>query len=346
MKTEEKKKSFKEKWKENKELFRKAAEFETHVPADDVALSIQHLTKIFKIGTQRYKIALDDVSFEIKKGQFHGFIGGNGAGKTTTIRSLLGFYPSAYGKMFIGPYDSKDKRCKKLIGYIPEAALFPKKLTVREYLYSCAEMSNIPRAEIKPKIEELLKKYGFDIPELDKSASLMSSGQKKTVLLMQALLNDPEILIMDEPAANLDPNARVKLYKEIKALNNEGKTILISSHILDELERYIDSCTVLSKGKLVYSGWIKDIPKDVSYNTKFFFSDNEKISKEMTKLGIKNNNSEKYLFAQIDNENQKNEILKFAIKHKIDILSIEKNEAGLTDLYFRRNEKNLYKTNK
>ncbi|WP_406617099.1 ABC transporter ATP-binding protein [Mycoplasmopsis adleri] len=326
------------KYKANKAMFAKAKNYETHKPADDIALSIQHLTKIFKIGFQKYKIAANDISFEVKKGQFHGFIGDNGAGKTATIRSILGFYPNIYGKIYIGKYDSTSSKSKTIVGYIPEVALFSTKLTVREYLYYCARMSKIPAKEIPSKIDTLLKKYEFDLPELDKSPSLMSSGQKKTVLLMQALLNDPEILIFDEPAANLDPSARIRFYAQIKQLHLEGKTILISSHILDELEKHIDSCTVLSHGRVIYSGWLKDIPRSATYNLKMKFADNDAMCDWLDKNKIPYELIEEHIYCRIDDESIKSKMLNHSTRTKNELILLEPNTESLGEIYFNKKD--------
>ena len=148
----------------------------------------------------------------------------------------------------------------------------------------------------------------------------MSSGQKKTVLLMQALLNDPDILIMDEPAANLDPSARIIFFEYIKELNKQGKTIFISSHILLELERYIDSFTVLSHGKVLDSGLIKDKMVFAEYNTKLSLNDNDKIIPYLFKHSIKHKIIEDTIECNLDNKQQDElliEIGKLGLKVKM-----------------------------
>lgn len=323
-------------YKQNKIMFKKAKTFKIHKPADDVALSIQHLTMIFKIGFQKYKLGVDDISFEIKKGQFHGFIGDNGAGKTTTIRSILGFYPSVFGKIYIDKYCSKDKNAKKMLGYIPETALFPKQLTVREYLQACAEMSGLTKEQSKQKIELLLEKYNFNVPELNKSPAQMSSGQKKTVLLMQALLNDPDILILDEPAANLDPTARIRFYEQISKLHKEGKTILISSHIIDELEQYIDSYTVLSQGKVLHSGLISDLKEEGFYNIKIQVDDTNKFETLLSKAKIEFEASLNGTNCRITNINDQKIILNLINKNNLNLLNYEVNKKDLKEKYFNK----------
>ncbi|ENY68568.1 ABC transporter, ATP-binding protein [Metamycoplasma auris 15026] len=329
------KKSILQMLKENKVMFVQAKKHTYQNPSFDAALAIQHLNVFFKQGFLRYKKVLNDISFEVKQGQFHGFIGNNGAGKTTTIRSILGFYPNAIGKIYINGIDSKSPKSKTKIGYVPEIAIFPKTLSAKEYLHTFGLMSGLKKKDLDKKIKEIIEKYNFVLPDLNKSPEYMSSGQKKTILLIQALLNDPQLLIMDEPAANLDPSSRVILYKTLKQLHNEGKTIFISSHILDELEKYIDSFTLLSQGNILYSGYIDDAI-DETYNTKMILSSYEEITLFLTvnkiPFEIKNN----VLFLQLD-KNQKKNLLARLNKLNIEILLLKENKNSILSKYFEEN---------
>ncbi|WP_027120865.1 ABC transporter ATP-binding protein [Mycoplasmopsis lipofaciens] len=298
------------------------------------AIVVDNLSKFFKIKSNKIKVAVDNISFVVKKGSFHGFIGDNGAGKTTTIRTMLGFYSKYYGNIYINGINSKNKKCKNIVGYIPEVAIFPKKLTIREYLMSFAKMSNLNKNQAKNKVDFLIKKFGFNKEEFNKSAADMSSGQKKKVLLMQALLNDPQILIMDEPAANLDPSARVEFYESIKELNKEGITILISSHILLELEKYIDSFTVLSNGKVLDSGLISEKLLNNKYNVKIKTKNNNKLLKILSDLKIKHMLNDNYVDCKLT-KNSKNFLLKEILKNKLEIIEFKENKLSLNELYFK-----------
>lgn len=308
-------------------------------PNEDVAISIQNLSMIFKNALGQYKVAVDDVSFEVKKGQFHGFIGDNGAGKTTTIRSILGFYPNHIGNIYLNGFNAESKKAKNTIGYIPEIAIFPRKLTVREYLIHFALMSNMKKAKAIKRVDDLLKHYRFDSKEMNKSAVYMSSGQKKTVLLMQALLNDPDILIMDEPAANLDPTARLNFFEAIKELNEQGKTIFISSHILLELERYIDSYTVLQDGKLIDTGLTKDKIKIGKFNY-IINTDNNKLFVEIIeKLKINYKIKDECIYCVLDYETQQN-LFKKCFTQNIKFILFKENRMSLNEMYFNVPEAN------
>ncbi|MDD7837416.1 ABC transporter ATP-binding protein [Metamycoplasma hyosynoviae] len=314
---------------------RQAKELEKNViaPNSDDAFSIQHLTKIFTniVGTP-FKV-LDDVNFVVKKGEFHGFIGNNGAGKTTTIRLILNYYQDGFGKIFINGIDSKNKKSKDKIGYIPEISVFPKNITIFEYLYFFATLSKIGKKQAEAKVEYLMEKYGFSKEFFNKSAEKLSSGQKKKILLMQALINDPEILILDEPTANLDPTARIEFFEVIKQLHNEGKTILISSHILTELEKYIDSFTILENGKVKISGKIADKLKGKDFNYKIQTSNDSKFSEILNKEKYKTHLLKNSILIEIKDTKTKTKLFTLAETNKIEIISFTENKLSLDQLY-------------
>nr|WP_276528406.1 ABC transporter ATP-binding protein [Mycoplasma nasistruthionis] len=215
-------------------------------------LQVNNLTKVYKTNKDKNR-GIFGVSFEVKQGSFHAFIGENGAGKTTTIKSIIGSFTDYQGEILINGINVLKPEAKSKLGYVPENAIFPKELTVWEYLYSLALLSGVNKAQAKNKIETFLEK--FEITNLKNAKpSNFSSGQKKKVLLIQALLNDPEIIILDEPAANLDPTARYELFSLLNELHAEGKTILISSHVLSEIDKYVDSFTLIHNGSIILSG--------------------------------------------------------------------------------------------
>ncbi|AZZ65370.1 ABC transporter ATP-binding protein [Metamycoplasma phocicerebrale] len=212
-------------------------------------LEIINLKKIFP-KTDR---GIKGINFSVNKGDFHAFIGENGAGKTTTIKSIIGAYCRYDGSIIINNINVKNAEAKSIIGYVPEVAVFPKDFSVFDYLYNLSILSNIPKEEAKNKINEYLKKFGiFDL--LKERPYTFSSGQKKKVLLIQALLHNPKLLILDEPAANLDPTARYELFSLLQKLNKEGITIVISSHVLSEIDKYVNSVTLIHNGNILYTG--------------------------------------------------------------------------------------------
>lgn len=222
------------------------------------AIEVQGYTKKFK-----KFVASKDVSFNVGHGVIHGFIGPNGSGKTTTIKAMIGAYLPSKGKLLINGHKAGTTKANRLIGYIPERASFPKHLNTIQYLTAMGELSGLKSKEAKKRGEQILTALGLTAHKNRKPIGF-SSGMQKKILLAQSLLTDPKILILDEPAANLDPTARKELFDQLILLRNEGKTILISSHILSELERLIDEATFIYYGEVIFSGDIKAFNKDRS----------------------------------------------------------------------------------
>lgn len=201
------------------------------------------------------KPAVSNLSFDIRKGEFHAFVGANGAGKTTTMKALVGAYAKWKGEIIINGISNQKAQAKKMVGYVPEKAVFPKSFTSIQYLVSMAKMAGLSSQEAKKFANNKLKEMGME-KLANKKPYNFSSGQKKKILLAQALCTNPDILILDEPAANLDPSARMELFNLLKDLQKQGKSIFISSHILAEIGKYADVATILDGGKIVYHGVI------------------------------------------------------------------------------------------
>lgn len=217
---------------------------------DEPLLEVIDLKKQY---TRKAKPAIDKLNFKVLRGEFHAFVGANGAGKTTTIKSIVGAYANFEGKVKISGVDNHEKLSKAKLGYIPEIARFPSRISTYDYLKSMAMLNRLTSKEADEFVKKILIEFKmYDLKNV--SPNKFSSGQKKKILLAQALSNDPDILIMDEPAANLDPKARIDFFNILKNLQKKGKSIFISSHILSELDLYADSLTILDGGKIVFTG--------------------------------------------------------------------------------------------
>lgn len=242
------------------------------------AISIKNYTKKFK-----NFVAVEDINMKVSQGSIHGFIGPNGSGKTTIIKTLIGAYTYNNGELKINVYNAGSVIANSLIGYIPERASFPSHLNCIQYLQNMAEVSGFSAKEAKDKAVKILEELNLSHLS-NRNPNNFSSGMQKKILLAQALLNDPMILILDEPAANLDPIARKELFDTLFLLKNSGKSILISSHILSELERIVDEVTFIHYGKIIYSGsldYFNNLKQDVFIKS----SDNESLSKYLNELG-------------------------------------------------------------
>lgn len=242
------------------------------------AISIQNYTKKFK-----KFVAVEDINMVVSQGSIHGFIGPNGSGKTTIIKTLIGAYIYDNGDIKINMHKAGSVMANSLIGYIPERASFPSHLNCIQYLQTMAEVSGFSTKDAKIKAKQILEELNL-MHLSNRNPSNFSSGMQKKILLAQALLNDPMILILDEPAANLDPIARKDLFDTLFLLKSSGKSVLISSHILSELERIVDEVTFIHYGKIIYSGkldYFNNLKQDVFIKS----SDNESLASYLNELG-------------------------------------------------------------
>jgi ABC-2 type transport system ATP-binding protein len=219
-------------------------------------IHVENLTKVY--GTQK---AVDDISFTIHTGEVLGFLGPNGAGKTTTMKAITTFLVPNKGKIKVGEYstDEQAEEVKKHIGYLPENNPLYAEMPVIDYLRFAAEMQGIPKSKIKGRILEMVRLCGLE-GEKHKNINELSKGYQQRVGLAQALIHDPDVLILDEPTSGLDPNQIVEIRELIKKVGKE-KTVILSSHILAEVEATCDRIMIINKGKIVADGTAKDLRK-------------------------------------------------------------------------------------
>ena len=237
-------------------------------------VSINNLTKIYAqrgLFRRRFITAIDNLNLEIKRSEVFGFLGPNGAGKTTTMKMIMGITCPTKGKIDIsidgfGDKARRDSRYK--IGFLSESPALPEYLKVESLLKFYSKIFGIPKKESSKKIGEVLESVGLKNKTKEKVANL-SIGQKRALGFAQTLLNDPELLILDEPTVYLDPLVLEKIHFVIQDLKQKGKTIIISSHILSEIERLCDRMAILNKGKLMVVGSIEKLIKEGSLDDFF-----------------------------------------------------------------------------
>jgi ABC-2 type transport system ATP-binding protein len=199
-------------------------------------------------------LAVDGISFEVKKGEILGFLGPNGAGKTTTMKVITGYYPPTEGTVTIDGHDVAEESLvtRAMIGYLPESNPLYEELTVREYLNHIAELRQIPEEERPHRIARMVELTGLT-NRLNQPIAELSKGYKQRVGLAQAMIHDPKILILDEPTIGLDPNQIVEIRSLIKEIGKE-KTVILSTHILPEVQATCDRVVIISGGKIVADG--------------------------------------------------------------------------------------------
>jgi len=210
-------------------------------------LEVRNLTK------QYNRIpAVDGVSFTIQPGEILGYLGPNGAGKSTTVKVLIGLIDPTKGQIF---FKGRDVRADwpgflRQVGYVPEEPHLYPQLSGREYLQLTGRLRGIPRSVLEPRMDQMFRLFSLWDDRHSRLASY-SKGMRQKVLISAALLGDPELLILDEPFSGLDVNAAIVLRTLIRALADEGKMILYSSHVLEVVEKICSTVLILRKGKAV-----------------------------------------------------------------------------------------------
>ena len=209
-------------------------------------IEVQHLTKRYGPVT-----AVDDVSFKAERGEILGFLGPNGAGKTTTMRVLTGYMPATDGKAIVAGYDVLDQpiEAKRRTGYLPETPPLYPDMTVADYLGFCARIKGVPRSERSSRLRTVMEKTQIaDVA--NRHCSKLSKGYRQRVGLAQALLHNPDVLILDEPTAGLDPKQIIETRRLIKGLGGDH-TIILSTHILPEVSQTCNRIVIINKGRVV-----------------------------------------------------------------------------------------------
>jgi len=243
----------------------------------DVMIETKGLTK--KFGKL---VAVNNLDVKVQKGVIHGFVGPNGAGKSTTIKLLVGAIRRTSGQGFIKGYPIGSVDARRAIGYSPERPSFYKDWTAFDYLVHMAALSGIKTDEAERRSQDLLE--WLELSDFAKAkVGGFSAGMKQRLSIAQAMSHKPELLVLDEPTANLDPDGRMSLLGKLKSLPREqGVTIFISSHILSELEFLIDSVTLINKGSTVAEDSVKVMKEEMALNRYVLnTSNNEAVMKAL-----------------------------------------------------------------
>jgi len=212
-------------------------------------IEVQNLSK-------RYgpTLAVSEVSFDVRKGEILGFLGPNGAGKTTTMRVITGYLPPTEGKVRVAGYDVVEEplEAKRRTGYLPESPPVYPDMGVAEYLAFVAKIKGVPRREVKQRINEVSEKVAITDVQ-NRQVGKLSKGYRQRVGLAQALIHNPEVLVLDEPTAGLDPKQIIETRELIKGLAGQH-TVILSTHILPEVSKSCQRVVVINAGKVVAVG--------------------------------------------------------------------------------------------
>lgn len=296
-----------------------------------MSIEVKNLLKEY--GEQK---AVNNISFKVDKGEIVGFLGPNGAGKSTTMKIITGYLQANSGEAFVCgfPVAGNPLEIKKKIGYLPEANALYYDMYVKEYLAFIAEVHKIQNPG--SKIQKVIDTVGLQI-EAKKKIGQLSKGYKQRVGLAAALIHDPEVLILDEPTSGLDPNQIIEIRDVIKK-QGQNKTVLFSSHILQEVEALCDRVIIINKGELVADDKLSNLQKGNKDNHKVVVQFKEAIDKILLEKLIDVTKVEQlqtthFKLHTTNPEVVRKQILQLAIDKNLNIISLQSEGQSLEDVF-------------
>jgi ABC-2 type transport system ATP-binding protein len=286
-------------------------------------------------------VAVQNVSFEVKKGEILGFLGPNGAGKTTTMRVITGYFPPTNGNAYIAGHSVLDQplEVKKRIGYVPETPSMYNDMRVEEYLRYIGAIKGVPKPKLRESIQRVVELCSLG-SVYKKSIGSCSKGFRQRVALGQALVNDPQVLILDEPTTGLDPKQIHEIRSLIKSMEGE-RTIIISTHILPEVSVTCSKVVIINEGQIVAEDSTENIGKSLDESHQIEVTTEEpadKLEKKLAKIpGVKSIISSGSRTV-IDTEKDKDlraEIARKVVESGFSLLELKARSMTLEDVFLK-----------
>ncbi len=299
-------------------------------------LKVEGLRKTFRLGFFRKRVeAVRSVSFEVKKGETFGLLGPNGAGKTTSIKAILRLImPDAGQITLFGAPLSLDAR--RRIGYLPENPYVYQYLRAHEFLDLCGRLMGMSRAERKKRADAMIEQVGL-AHAVDRPIGRFSKGMMQRMGLAQALLHDPELLILDEPMSGLDPVGRKQVRDIILAERRAGKTLIFTSHVLSDVEMLCDRIAIVHKGEVVARGTLDELLKrEVRRVTIQLAGVSAELKANLAARGLALRDHEGLLYVTIEGDQGVNPLLSEALAQGATVVEVEPERETLEDLFVRK----------
>ena len=300
-----------------------------------LALKTTELTKVFKDGwRKRKKVALDHLSLELEPGKIVGYLGPNGAGKTTTFKLLLGLLNPTHGEAWIFGKSIDRISARNEIGFMPDQPYFYDYLTAAEFLDFSGQLFNLTKATRRKRIEALLELVDLaDVAEL--RIRNFSRGMLQRIGVAQALINEPSLILLDEPMSGLDPVGRKRMRDLILRLKEEGKTVLYSTHILSDVEAIADGVAILSGGKLRGCGNLSELMdirgKRIEMNIRGLNPEDKVIIKSLASKTLVDRGNE--LLIQLASDNEARQVSQIVTQRGAELVSLVPRLESLEDIY-------------
>lgn len=295
-----------------------------------MSISVKHLTKYY--GEQA---AVDNISFEAKKGEILGFLGPNGAGKSTTMKIITTFIPASEGEVEVCGLDinKHSLEVREKIGYLPEHNPIYLDMYVKEYLNFVGKIYKLKN--LKERVAEVIEMVGLQ-KEQHKITGALSKGYRQRVGLAQAIIHDPEVLILDEPTSGLDPNQLAEIRELIRRIG-EKKTVMLSTHIMQEVEAICDRVIIINNGRLVANAKASELQSQEDSQVVYVEFDQAISRNRLAKMPkvsqVEIINETTFLVTSKDEEDLRKTIANYAHKEKLLILTIRKEEKSLEEVF-------------
>jgi ABC-2 type transport system ATP-binding protein len=294
-----------------------------------MSIQVKNMSKFY--GEQA---AVNEISFEVNKGEIVGFLGPNGAGKSTTMKVITGFIPSSKGEVLVNGIDvEKDPMyTRSIIGYLPENNPLYLDMYVKEYLAFVANIYKVKN--VKERVAEMIEAVGLEV-EQNKKIGALSKGYRQRVGLAQAIIHDPEVLILDEPTTGLDPNQLTEIRELIKKIGKE-KTVMLSTHIMQEVEAICDRVVIINKGEIVADKKTSEINSSERLQTVYVEFEGDVSKNQLAKIPKVRKvekTSNGWLFEGLSGDDLRKCIATYAQENKLLVLTMKVEEKRLEDVF-------------
>jgi len=306
--------------------------------AAEVVLEVADLQKTFHLGFMRKRVdAVRGVSFEVRRGEVFGFVGPNGAGKTTSIKMMLQLIFPTHGQVKLFGTSTFDPEARRRLGYLPENPYIYSYLKPLEFLDLCGRLNSMPKLKRKQRAEELVHKLGI-AHAVDRPIGRFSKGMTQRLGFCQALLHEPELLILDEPLSGLDPIGRKDIRDLLLEQRAAGRTLLLTTHVLSDVEMLSERVAIVRQGKIVAYGALDELLRpevrrvevELSHVSAELRGKLEKAAHQVRDL------DEQITLAVVEGDEGLPELLKLSLDAGARVLSVTPHRETLEDLFVRK----------
>ncbi|MFO0598734.1 MAG: ABC transporter ATP-binding protein [Myxococcaceae bacterium] len=299
------------------------------------AISVNGLHKEFSLGFGvRKRKGLDGMTFDVEAGEIYGFLGPNGAGKTTSIKVLTGLLQQDTGTASIFGKPPTDAAARKRLGYLPESPVFYDHLTGREFVRFCGKLSGLKGPDLEKRIVELLERVGLS-HAIDLQIRRYSKGMTQRVGIAQALIHEPDLVILDEPMSGLDPMGRADIRDLILSLKKQGKTVFFSTHIIPDVEVVCTRLGIVNQGKMIKVGTVQELFETARDAATEIVVRNLPSGVALSREGLKHEViGERHVYTAATSD-VANWVLKEALAAQAQVVSVNPSKSSLEDLVVR-----------